>query len=509
MRLHDTAGNRLYLNAEERAAFLAVARRKRKRAAKDIPIRSHLTSKTVVKPPISIDYGCGARPQGGHMLRTIFLAVTFLSTLSLADARALTDVERAEIKAQLDLLKIRAEAARVQAELHQGNLIGNLALARAETLALTRAILEARLAAEDSGAQIEIVVPAVEPDPARAAEIEIEIEAQEVKIAAAEKEVASSGGLIGTLAATRLETERLVLANLRASLFQARYGALLPSAPPPPRKPQNATPDMAAEEEEPELAVGPSTDAEEPQEPAQTWADQDHPDVDYGREIFAQLDREGFEIHGWWGMQRTRAAIDDSPKITAINVSEWPEGISFGDNKKLYLQCVEGEASAVYFTDGFIISDFRQSGFDVTVRVDSAPARTQRWSELTSKKGAGLFGSEGESFMRELYSADQVFLRLRERNGETHDATFALAGTSTVVDAVAEACGFSTLNLTQEDYRAIQNALNAAGYNAGLADGVWGAGSKEALRRFQEANDLTPTGAPTRETLTAMGVSPE
>ena len=28
MRLYDTAGNRLYLNAEERAAFLAVARRK-------------------------------------------------------------------------------------------------------------------------------------------------------------------------------------------------------------------------------------------------------------------------------------------------------------------------------------------------------------------------------------------------------------------------------------------------------------------------------------------------
>ena len=27
MRLHDSAGNRLYLNAEERAAFLAVARR--------------------------------------------------------------------------------------------------------------------------------------------------------------------------------------------------------------------------------------------------------------------------------------------------------------------------------------------------------------------------------------------------------------------------------------------------------------------------------------------------
>ena len=27
MRLHDTAGNRLYLNVEERAAFLAAARR--------------------------------------------------------------------------------------------------------------------------------------------------------------------------------------------------------------------------------------------------------------------------------------------------------------------------------------------------------------------------------------------------------------------------------------------------------------------------------------------------
>ncbi|MDE4142960.1 peptidoglycan-binding domain-containing protein [Phaeobacter gallaeciensis] len=63
------------------------------------------------------------------------------------------------------------------------------------------------------------------------------------------------------------------------------------------------------------------------------------------------------------------------------------------------------------------------------------------------------------------------------------------------------------IKLTRDDYKAIQTMLNAGGFNAGDPDGVWGNGSKKALRKFQEANGLSATGAPDRKTLKAMGLN--
>ena len=44
------------------------------------------------------------------------------------------------------------------------------------------------------------------------------------------------------------------------------------------------------------------------------------------------------------------------------------------------------------------------------------------------------------------------------------------------------------------------------GFDAGTPDGVWGNGSRNAMRAFQERNGLAPTGAPDRATLEALGI---
>lgn len=49
-----------------------------------------------------------------------------------------------------------------------------------------------------------------------------------------------------------------------------------------------------------------------------------------------------------------------------------------------------------------------------------------------------------------------------------------------------------------------QAALNALGYSAGTADGVWGTRSSEALVRFQSANGLATTGTVNSEVLDAL-----
>lgn len=55
--------------------------------------------------------------------------------------------------------------------------------------------------------------------------------------------------------------------------------------------------------------------------------------------------------------------------------------------------------------------------------------------------------------------------------------------------------------------RAVQTALNARGYNAGPADGQYGAATKDAVMRFQQFAGLPMTGELGRPTLDALGVS--
>ena len=74
-------------------------------------------------------------------------------------------------------------------------------------------------------ADTKTVLPVVEPDPERAAEILADIRAQMDTLAEAEAEAADARGLFGALAQTRVLTEKLSLAQLRMAYFQAAYGA--------------------------------------------------------------------------------------------------------------------------------------------------------------------------------------------------------------------------------------------------------------------------------------------
>ena len=237
------------------------------------------------------------------------------------------------------------------------------------------------------------------------------------------------------------------------------------------------------------------------------WADPDHPDIDYSLAPFEQAHNEGDQISGWWVINEEPAAIDDSPIVIAINYSAY-DARSFGGTTALIAQCREGETSIVFVQDDYLMSAIRRNSFDITYRIDSAPAQSTRWNELTSNRGAGLFGSGSEGFLRDLYNAEDFFIRLTDGNGQRHDAEFDLAGIQDAIEAVAGACGWSTLDLSRDDYRAIQTLLNAGGFDAGTPDGVWGNGSRNAMRAFQEQNGLSATGAPDRATLEALGVQP-
>ncbi|MFD2853552.1 hypothetical protein ACFSZS_00320 [Seohaeicola zhoushanensis] len=188
-----------------------------------------------------------------------------------------------------------------------------------------------------------------------AASILADIQTQQASVDAAKTEAANSGGLVQALALTRYETEKLSLAQLRQAWFRAQYGIAFPTN----GAPQAPTPVARTAEQPPATGGGHGTRSKP------DWADPDYPEIDYEMEIFKQLAAGDFAIVGWWGLQHSRAAIDDSPQVFAINVSDY--GTGFSDHPSLKVLCHEGEARVIFDADSFIMGDFQSNTLPVTI----------------------------------------------------------------------------------------------------------------------------------------------
>ena len=60
-----------------------------------------------------------------------------------------------------------------------------------------------------------------------------------------------------------------------------------------------------------------------------------------------------------------------------------------------------------------------------------------------------------------------------------------------------------------ERYKEIQQALADKGYFSGAPDGVWGASSTDALKRFQHDQNLYEDGKVDSLSLIALGLGPK
>jgi Putative peptidoglycan binding domain len=373
------------------------------------------------------------------------------------------------------------------------SLLGLLIRSRSETLKITAALMKNQELAEAGAGTLEIIVHKVQPDPKRAASLLEEITKQMSVIKSAEDEAASSGGLVQAVAMSRVQAEKLILAQLKGAWMQATYGIALPGF-----RPQGASPaPTTSVVSKPELSGVAG-------EPILDWADPNYPEIDYSKPIFGSLYAQDYRISGWWALTEFKAEVDDSPAMFGINVDGFTSG--YGNNPSIKISCREGTASVIFDADDFLLTNHRSDYIPVTFRIDDEKALTTNWNKITSSKGAGLFDREGEAFMRKLYGSKKAFFRLSEKDGETHSLSIDMSGVDVVIDAAAAACGFSLIELTTKDYKAIQTMLNAGGYPAGTPDGKWGHGSKRALKAFQAANGLPETGVPNVETLKAMGL---
>lgn len=408
-------------------------------------------------------------------------AVTFL-ILSVATNFSYASED---IAGDIDQIQKDIDEAREVVNADQG-MISSIASVRLETLLLSKALLEREILVKNGDSADLISIEITKPDEVKVASILQDIESTQLEISNIENQIRSKGGLQGVLLRTQLETEKISLAQLKLSYYQASYGIVFPGSS---RSSEAKSSTNSVETETETLAE---------------WADPLYPEINYETDMFRYAYGESMGISGWWIFDESKAEIDDSPKVIARNLSEYREN-SYDDQKYLLYQCIEGRTSIVYLTGEFLISGYDRDTFSVSLRVDSSDAVNQEWAELTNNKGAGVFGRRAEQLLRKAYDKEKLFLRLQARE-KYIDASFDLAGQNRVIEVVAAACGWAIRELTKTDYKKIQSSLRTAGFYSGKVDGVWGQGSKKSLREFQKNAGLNPTGAPNEITLDELGI---
>jgi hypothetical protein len=74
-----------------------------------------------------------------------------------------------------------------------------------------------------------------------------------------------------------------------------------------------------------------------------------------------------------------------------------------------------------------------------------------------------------------------------------------------ILHAAKSGANHSAARTPSSDFiKSLQRELKRAGYDPGVTDGKLGPATRQALRRFQEANGLSPTGDPDIPTLTKL-----
>lgn len=162
---------------------------------------------------------------------SMIASALLLATLSGCFNKELTPEEKAlaeALRSELNATKQEIAGANSTASTY-GGAIKLLATARLEILKANEALLEQRIQAIESGAKINIQVPAVQPDQVLASSIANEITTAKAGIAAGQIEANQYGGLIKALKLATVATQEQTLAMLEQRYLSAKYGLPQPA----------------------------------------------------------------------------------------------------------------------------------------------------------------------------------------------------------------------------------------------------------------------------------------
>lgn len=429
-----------------------------------------------------------------------------LSALLLATA--LSGSASAEVtpsgRASLEVIQasIDAEIGAAEAEMTalQDGPLKSLKATRIETLKLNRAIIQSYILGPEVSQPVSI--PSVMPDLEMAAKIQSEIDAIDLQIEETERQIAKTTGAVVALPIVKLETDRLTRSLLQGALMRAKYGMVSPvlgELPSNTLPPGPVTAGLNAESSPPGAAeTPPIPEAPAGANDAKPFVDPHHPEVDYSSPVFKQALSEGLKLSGWWILEPT----NDS--YLMLNASKVHDTSSVSRDPRLMAVC--GDIDFVSIQTGKVLELGGLDKVEITTSTD--------WTKLVDGWDVSR-GADGDSFVLPsiwsvlaLRDSDRVSYSFKDASGQHQVFAFEVSGMKEALDeAFADGpCYMRAEMYSKEDIAFFQEKLNEDGYKAGRVDGSFGAGTEEALRRFQHDKGLPSTGIFDYQTIIAFGL---
>ncbi|MCY4639481.1 MAG: hypothetical protein OXC94_03965 [Chloroflexi bacterium] len=140
----------------------------------------------------------------------------------------------------------------------------------------------------------------------------------------------------------------------------------------------------------------------------------------------------------YWFVETYYDPIDDTPTYHVISDSsaviskEW--GYSSLDDPSIVLKCHGSTFDAYVNWDTLVFGRFSDDTVGVQWRIDSRPAKSERWLESTSNYAT--FSRQPETFARALLGGSELTIRATDREGEEFTARFYLDGLSDSMDTL-------------------------------------------------------------------------
>lgn len=229
------------------------------------------------------------------------------------------------------------------------------------------------------------------------------------------------------------------------------------------------------------------------------------------RRIQQRLNQQGFDagsVDGRWSERTQRAARSfqqahdlaptgrlDTDLLAALEMTDILEGeVPGAGGKPESAAGAEGDGAPVHVSPGVVRQvqqQLNRAGFD-------AGAVDGSWGPSTAEAARKYQRAKG------LEPTGTLDLALLQALGLQNALT---EGTPQAKRAGALEGTGAPLYLSPAQVRQVQQRLDKEGFNPGAADGIWGSGTREAARSFQENRGLEPTGTLTLPMLATLGLS--
>lgn len=344
--------------------------------------------------------------------------------LSPEDSKLISELRTELVSTRASLVEAQAEDA-----IYAGGLIKALIGIRLQVLKTNEALIQQRINAIESGAEIKTSISSFQPDPVAAAALQAEIDREIMELAVARAEAARyTGGLVAALKMSAVATKEQSLALLKQRFLSAKYGLSVgvPSAEPVAASTTNPVGDSIPREEIKACATTPSA--------SERSACYDALAQKSGFTLEAETPVEG-AAEGRWITSASIDPLTDKGVYTATLIATSGK-TRMANTPTLTVRCKDNSTEMYINWDDYLGSDAY-----TTSRVGQEKATTSNWTLSTDKKAAFYPGSPVGMLLR-VINAESFVANITPYNESPITAVFETKGAAPALADIRKGCGW-------------------------------------------------------------------